>query len=184
LAKTIIDINADLVERCKAGQQDAFHLLYQKYCRQMFSVSMRILQDGAEAEDILQESFVTAFGKIQTFRGDSTFGAWLKRIVVNKSINRVKKKKLALFSLEEKHENTYTEEDPGELAYPDLSVDEIKTAVELLSEGYRLVLSLYLFEGYTHKEIAEELGITESTSKSQYNRAKKRLREIILEKNS
>ncbi len=176
----IKDINANLVERCKSGSEEAYHLLYQKYVRQMFNVSVRILQSTEEAEDILQEAFVTAFGRIETFRGDSTFGAWLKRIVINKSLNQLKKKKLELFSIDGQEDQNWKEDAPEEKNYPILSVNEIQDAVQLLPEGYRVVLTLFLFEGYSHKEIAQELDITESTSKSQYNRAKKKLREILI----
>lgn len=144
----------------------------------MFTVSMRILQNRQEAEDVLQEAFIDVFAKLHTFRGESSFGAWFKRIVVNKSINAVKKKRLLTTDYDEVRDEDTVEESSDEQAFP-YSVKQVQSAVELLPEGYRLVFTLFLMEGYSHKEIADELGITESTSKSQYNRAKKKLREVL-----
>lgn len=171
-----------LIDACRTGNRSAQSEVFRKYNRSMYNVSLRIVQNREDAEDLLQESFIDAFEKIKTFRGDATFGAWLKRIVVNKSINYIKKKKLNEVELfEEQIELTETENE--EINEPDeYTVDEIKTAMKKLSEGYRIVFSLYMFEDYSHKEIADQLGITESTSKSQLNRAKKRLVELITKK--
>ena len=143
----------------------------------MLNVSYRILRDLEESEDVLQEAFVTAFKKIGSFRGDSTFGAWLKRIVVNGSLNVLKKRKLEFNSIDELDEPALETEE--EVA--DLTVDQIKQAMVCLPDGFRTVFSLYVFEGYDHREISDILDISESTSKSQYNRAKKKLQLIIKE---
>jgi len=148
----------------------------------MFNVSMRITNNYVDAEDILQEAFLNAFQRIHTFKGDSTFGAWLKRIVVNQSISHIQKRKLALTSIDENldcadQDDRQSEE---ELNY---QVESIRKAIQQLPDGYRVVLSLYLLEGYDHQEIAEVLNITESTSKSQYSRARKKLLEMLRKEN-
>jgi RNA polymerase sigma factor (sigma-70 family) len=147
----------------------------------MYNVAQRVLQNRQEAEDVLQECFIDMFNKLNTWRGESSFGSWFKRIVVNRSINAVKKKKLVLVD-ETKGFNAVEEEseaDENEIPY---SVEQVKKAMIALPEGYRIVFSLYLFEDYSHREIADELNITESTSKSQLNRAKKKMREILEDK--
>lgn len=125
----------------------------------------------------MQESFLSAFNKIETFRAEASFGAWLKRIVVNNAINHIRKNRLDMAELNENHE---VKED---VAVDDrdvvLNAERVKDSIQLLPDGFRTVLSLYLLEGYDHKEISEVLGITESTSKSQYMRAKKKLKSII-----
>jgi len=146
----------------------------------MFSIALRIIKDREEAEDILQESFSAAFSNLQNFREDATFGAWLKRIVVNKSINQLKKRKVEFDEIKYNSEHISDEE---HLPYSTLSVSDIQKGMEQLSDGYRIVLSLFLFEGYSHKEIANELNISESTSKTQYLRAKNRLKQLLTEQN-
>jgi RNA polymerase sigma-70 factor (ECF subfamily) len=143
---------------------------------------MRITNDYEEAEEVLQEAFVDAFRKLDTFKGDATFGAWLKRIVINKSINHVKKRKADFVSVD----NMDFGEEPPRTSKDDeaelkLQVKQVHRAIQQLPDGFRVVLTLYLLEGYDHREISEVLGISESTSKSQYNRAKKRLLSIIRE---
>jgi RNA polymerase sigma-70 factor (ECF subfamily) len=144
---------------------------------------MRMMNGREEAEDLLQDAFVAAFKNIHYYREESTFGSWLKRIVINKCINAINKKSVALTELNEEITKEEELEDEGSdnLIYEELSVDGIKHAIAKLSDGYRTVLTLYLLEGYDHLEIAEILGISESTSKTQYLRAKKRLREILKE---
>ncbi len=143
---------------------------------------MRILNHVGEAEDVLQESFIDAFAKIADFRQEATFGVWLKQIVVNKAINQIRSRKMQLVDIEEfggdeidiaDYQDSYNEE---EIKF---EVERVKRAMEQLPEGFRVVLSLYLFEGYDHEEIGKILGINESTSRTQYMRAKKRLLEII-----
>jgi RNA polymerase sigma factor (sigma-70 family) len=143
----------------------------------MYNVGYRIVMDRNEADDVLQEAFISAFRNLKYYRGDATFGAWLKRIVVNKAINAVKKRKLERFpeDMEVKEEDV----DSDYLSRMEFTVEQVKNAIERLPDGYRSVLSLYLLEGYDHGEIAEILGISESTSKSQFNRSKKKLKDIL-----
>ena len=147
----------------------------------MFNVAMRILNDRAEAEDVLQESFIKAFEKLASFRGDASFGSWIKRIVINGAINQSRKKQLQFEEIDDRiHGATEGEEDNTQNGM-EYTVADVKRGVSLLPDGFRMVFSLYMFENMSHKEIAEQLEISESTSKSQLNRAKKKLKLLILE---
>jgi len=172
------NLHEDLVEKCKQGNQAAHKDLYNLYSGAMFSICYRIANDRDDAQDILQDAFISAFKNIESYRGTASFGAWLKKIVVNKAINHIKRKRLEFVPVEEMSVEV-AEEDVYEDEEIYLNVEMVKGAIQQLPNGYRVVFSLYLLEGYDHKEIGEILGITESTSKSQYNRAKKKLREIL-----
>lgn len=170
-------IHTDIIEKCLQGDRGAYYDLYKQYSRSMYNVAYRIVHDEDEAQDVLQEGFISAFRNLKHYRGDATFGAWLKRIVVNKAINAVKKKKMDRFPEEGQLE--IPEETVDEFQDFPFTVEKVRNAMDRLPDGYRMVLSLYLLEGYDHGEIAEILGITESTSKSQFNRSKKKLRELL-----
>jgi RNA polymerase sigma factor (sigma-70 family) len=180
LASKVTDIHQSLVEDCRNGDQKAQFKLYHLYAPQMYNVCMRIVDHVGEAEDILQESFVDAFLRMREFRGEATFGAWLKRIVVNRSINSLRKKRLALF--EDARDFEHITDEDCSIDEPDLTARRLMQLVGELPDGYRLVLTLHLFEDYKHSEIAALLNITESTSKSQYNRAKVKIREQLKKK--
>jgi len=146
----------------------------------MFNTAFRIVSEQDEAEDVLQESFISAFKNLHQYRGDSTFGSWVKKIVINNALNKLKKKKLELTTLDEEHmdiEEDLSGEDKQDMI---LTIARVKKAVSLLPTGFKQVFTLYQFEGYDHKEIGEILEITESTSKSQYNRAKKKIRSLLV----
>jgi RNA polymerase sigma factor (sigma-70 family) len=175
-----LDIHKELIDRCRMGDQDAHFRLYKLYSRAMYNVGYRITGNEEDAEDVLQEAFVSAFKNLESYRGDATFGAWLKRIVVNKAINVIKKRKQYVIAQEENFD--VPAEEPGADYMPELSVDKVRKCIEMLPDGYRSVLSLYLLEGYDHEEIAGIMGITESTSKSQLNRAKGKLKELLIKK--
>ncbi|MCK4746343.1 MAG: sigma-70 family RNA polymerase sigma factor, partial [Bacteroidales bacterium] len=132
-----------------------------------------------EAEDMLQESFSYAFSRLGSFRFESSFGAWLKRIVVNTCINHLKKRRVDLVYTEQNSDPEPLDDrvDYGEIK---LQVEGVMKALEKLPQGYRIVFSFYLLEGYDHKEISEILGISESTSKSQFLRAKQKIKEILM----
>ena len=142
-------------------------------------MALRILQNQQEAEDVLQESFIKAFTSMSQLQDAKAFGGWLKRIVVNKSINQLNKKGIQWSDQEPQELGSIEEDIVVELPWEKLSVADVKNAMEQLSSGYRAVFALYMFEGESHKEIAEQLMISESTSKSQLNRAKKRIKEIL-----
>jgi RNA polymerase sigma factor (sigma-70 family) len=173
----IHNIHEPLIDRCRAGDQAAHHSLYKLYARAMYNVGYRIVRDEEEAQDVLQEAFVSAFKNLDSYRGDSTFGSWLKRIVVNKALNAVSRRKFE--PIPENEDWDIAEPETDVVYRGELTVDRVKQSIAQLPDGYRNVLSLYLIEGYDHQEIAEIMGFTESTSKSQLNRAKAKLRELL-----
>lgn len=176
------NIHADVITLCLEGNSEAQHKLYNLYSRAMYSICYRMCNSAEEAEDVLQDSFVSAFKNLDHYKGTASFGAWLKRIVVNNAINQIRKRKLNLVPIEDHDVGDF---ESGQTSDEELFLDvqRIKTEINNLPDGYRVVFSLYLMEGYDHKEIAEILGITESTSKSQYNRAKNKLKELLNERN-
>ena len=167
-------IHAPLIEECRKGSSKAQFRLYDQYSKAMYNLAYRILNNREDAEDILQEAFVECFRNIDSFRFESTFGAWLKKIILNKCLNHIKKKKIDLTLCETLPPVIYEEDE--EVKY---ETEKIFKSIEMLPDGYRIILTLYLIEGYDHSEISQILGITESTSKSQYSRAKEKLRNIL-----
>ena len=166
-----------LIEECRKGSRKAQNEIYRRYYRAMFNTSLRILNNRFEAEDVMQEAFLKAFENLWQFRGEVTFGAWLKRIVINRSVDALRKmNKLPTEPLEKHHNEKFSEidNDEPEEAGPE-TIRRISEEIYNLPEGYRIVLSLYLLEGYDHDEIAEILGISPSTSRSQFSRAKNKL---------
>ena len=170
----------EIIDDCRQGNRQAQFELYRLYSKAMYNICLRMLKDDMDAEDILQNSFVDVFTKLHTFQHQSAIGAWIKRIVINNCINFLKKRRLDIEELNDNHINV-TEERPNDNDAEDcpMSIAQINEAVHLLPDGYRVVFTLYLFEGYDHKEIGEILNVTEATSKSQYSRAKKKLKQIL-----
>ncbi len=160
------------------GDRQAQFELYRLYSKAMYNICLRMLRNEMDAEDLLQNSFVDIYGKINTFRFQSSIGAWIKRIVINNCINFLKKRRLDIVSLERQHDDRWDEPEPTN-SNLSLKVKDVKSAISQLPDGYRVVFNLYTLEGYDHKEIAEILDVSEATSKSQYSRAKKRLREML-----
>ena len=168
-----------LAELCKQGNRKAQQEVYSLYAKAMYNTALRIVGVQEEAEDVLQEAFLDCFLKIDTFRGESTLGAWLKTIVVNKAIAKLRARK-AIFEDIENHAIDLKEEASEDDFEEKIEmVDKIKKTLNLLPSGFRLVLSLYLFDGYDHQEIGSILGISEVTSRSQYIRGKARLLELL-----
>ncbi len=166
-----------LVKRCKEEDRQAQNELYKLFASAMFNISRRIMGSDEDAKDVLQESFVEVFLKIGTLENEITFPAWIKRIVVNKSINALRKKRLLTSSLEEDFEVP-----EGPASDDDIikhQANKIMKALDKISEGCRTVFNLYLFEGYDHKEIGEILAISESASKAQYSKAKSKVRGLL-----
>ncbi len=172
------DIHEHLIEACKRGERKAQFEVYKLYAKAMYNVAFRILNNSFEAEDIIQESFLKAFQKLNSFSGDVSFGAWLKKIVINASLDTIRKKKLEFENIDDAH-FVDIEDEVDEEKSSEYELKKVGDAILLLSDGYRIVLSLYLLEGYDHDEIAEITGISASTSRSQLARAKKKLLEII-----
>ena len=177
-SETFTPRHLDLVEACKRGDQKAQFELYRLYNAAMYNTTLRIVGDSDDAEDVMQEAFLKAFEKLDTYRGAVSFGAWLKRIVINKALDflRVKKEQLSLEDAGEVGEMVDEPIDTGEVEY---RAEEIKKAIYDLPEGYRIVLSLILLEGYDHEEVSTILNISNATSRTQYHRAKKRLIELL-----
>ncbi|WP_396638405.1 RNA polymerase sigma factor [Maribacter sp. R77961] len=167
----------DVVEKCKANDRNAQLKLYRQYCDGMYVVAMRFVNNANDAEDILQESFVKAFQKLHQFKGEVTFGAWLKKIVVNKCIDFLKSKKQHLVSLDETYMNPVVEEDWT--VDDGISIQLVKEAIDKLSEKYKYVVLMYLVEGFDHKEIAQVLDITETTCRTRLLRGKGQLKELL-----
>ncbi len=178
---TQTDIHKKLIEASKKGNNKARKQLYELYARAMFNICYRMMNNREDAEDILQEAFVQAFLKLDSFRYESTFGAWLKRIVINACINAINKRKVDLMLTDNMYYfgDRCEETDDQDCS---LTVNDIEKAMEQLPEGSRIVFSLYLLEGYDHVEISQILNISESTSKSQYMRAKRKIVELLKEK--
>lgn len=176
--QSYINLNQEIIDGCRQGDKDSQFRLYKLYYRSMYNTSLRIVKDTAEAEDIMQEAFLTAFEKIGTYEGKVSFGSWLKRIVINKSLDAIRKRKMKLEELNETT-NDFTIEKETDESEIQFKVENVKKAMEKLPDGYRMVLSLYLFEGYDHDEIAGILGINSSTSRSQFTRAKQHLLKYI-----
>ncbi|TMM53307.1 RNA polymerase sigma factor [Maribacter algarum] len=167
----------DIVEECKANNRRAQLKLYKQYCDGMFYVAMRFLKNADDAEDVIQESFIKAFQKIEQFKGDVTFGAWLKRIVINKSIDFLKAKKQKLVELNEGYIHVAEDEDWS--IEENISLDEVRQAIESLPEKYKYVVMMFLMEGFDHSEISQVLNISESACRTRLLRGKGFLKELL-----
>ena len=169
----------ELIDLCRKRDQKAQFKLYKLYFRNMYNTSYRILANPLEAEDAMQEAFLSAFEKIDSYSGKVSFGSWLKRIVVNESLDHLRKRKAQLVPLTESEIEFLPEDEGKDMEEEKMKIEAIQSAIEKLPEGYRVVLSLYLLEGYDHEEIAEILTISNSTARSQYARAKRKLIEMV-----
>lgn len=170
-----------IIERCIKGDKKAEFALFQQYAKQMYNVAYRITGNSFEAEDTVQEAFVKAFAKLKSFKGKSTFGAWLKQIVVNQSISLLRKQKLFFEHLNEEISN-----EPNEETIIDIDsnedINKIMNAINKLPDGARIVFTLKAIEEYKFSEISTMLGLSESNCKVQYHRSKKILKEKLKHK--
>ncbi len=178
-AVKIRNLEQALIDQCKAGQRTAQRELYERYSRAMYNICTRMLGSTADAKDALQDAFVDCFRSIDKFEGQSTFGAWLRRIVINRCITMLnKRKKLNWVALEERLEpvdDTANEQDEK----PKWTPEMVNDAIKQLPIKARTVFTLFCLEGYDHQEISTILKISKGTSKSQYNRARQLLRDIL-----
>lgn len=176
-----------LVQACIDGNMQAQNQLFNRYSGQMMAVCLRYGKDYAEAQDLFQEGFVKVFQKLFMYNGKGPLGAWIRRTIVNNALDHLRKASregnhLAVFQEEQK---LFTEstvepfEEPDEL----ISQERLTQLIQSMPPGYRSVFNLYVVEEYTHKEIAEMLNISESTSKTQYKKAKSYLRNAIAKEN-
>jgi RNA polymerase sigma factor (sigma-70 family) len=175
-----VNIHQGLIEACRKGDRSAQFRIYKLYFKAMYNTSLRIVNDTAEAEDIMQESFLDAFKRLESYTGEGSFGSWLKRIVINNSLDSIRKNK-NIVSIEEEEMDfpeIVEENREEELQY---KVAEVKEAISKLPEDYRVVLSLFLLEGYDHEEISEILHISNNTSRTRFVRAKQKVLQILKE---
>ncbi len=168
------------LEKLKQKDVLACKQLYLQYADAMYNVCLRILQHQAEAEDALQEAFIKVFNNIQQYRNESSIGSWIKQIVTNTCLNVLKKRKILFNELDDNVELSETESENNNET--NFSIDDIKKAIEELPQGYRVVFNLYMFEDYSHRQIADMLEISESTAKTQLFKAKRKLKELLLAK--
>ena len=165
------------MEGCKAGTRKMQEALYQQMASKMLVVCMRYAKDRMEAEDVLQMGFIKIFQKIGEYRGDGSFEGWMRRVMVNTAIESYRKnlRTLNIVPIEDAYEQ------PGVgFDFSRLGMQDLLKVIQKLSDGYRMVFNMYIIEGYSHKEIAETLGISEGASKSQLSRARAILREEII----
>ena len=168
-----------LLERCKNSDQQAQMQIYKGYYKAMFNVAFRILKDDFEAEDMMQEAFLTAFTKLNTFKGEVAFGAWLKRIVINKSLTQLKKNnRYQEVKMEVIPSNEIQEE---QIDFTSLKASRVMDKINSLKQNYQLVLTLHLIEGYDYEEIAQVMGYTNENVRTTISRAKKKLKQVLLE---
>lgn len=167
----------EIIKGCVDGNRAAQRKLYDLHVEKMLAVCMRYAQDRSEAEDMVQDGFIRVFRKIDTFKGLGSFEGWVRRVMVNTAIRycQNRQKMYKVISLDDMHEEIGDEMLDAEFAY-----DELMGMINSLPEGYKLVFNLYAVEGYSHKEIGQQLGISEGTSKSQLARARQHLKAMVI----
>lgn len=173
MSKTVY-LHNKIIEGCKQNKAKSQMQLYDKYCNAMYIIAQRYVKDNFIAEDVMQDAFIKVFKNIQNFKGEVTIGAWIKKIVINQCIDYLKKKKIELVSLENSkieivEENNWTVNE-------EVTFEIVNNAINNLPDKYKVVLNLYLLEGYDHQEIAQILNITEVASRSQLMRGKNKLK--------
>lgn len=179
LEAVYVDQHYNLVVECKQGSRKAQYELYKLYSKAMYNVALRIVGDEAEAADVLQEAFVDAYKRLADFRQETTFGLWMKQIVVNKSISQLRKRKMELVAIDDVDVEAIPDVDDCDEEEIQYQVQQVKRAIQMLPEGYRIVLSLYLLEGYDHEEISHIMKISVNTSRTQFMRAKRKLMDVL-----
>ena len=167
---------SDLIKGCIEENPEMQKLLYDRFSSKMYGVCLRYTENTEDANDVMQEGFIKVYKSLPKFRGEGSFEGWIRRIFINTSIEHFRKK-VKLYNVNEVHENTI--EDVALDALDSLATKDILSIINELSPGYKQVFNMHVVEGYSHKEIADMLGITEGTSKSQLARAKGALKKII-----
>ncbi len=166
------------VELCREGNRQAYYHIYNRYARPMLNSSMRILNNLADAEDIVQEAFIDAFSSIEKFTYKSSFEAWLRRIVINKSISLLRKRKIKWVDTEVTNINIGTEEEINEDHFA-ADIDKIKQAIAALPENYRVIFNLFVIDGLKQEEIAALLNISHNNVRTIYHRARKKVIDTV-----
>lgn len=176
--KVVNQHNQQLIDRCKSGDKAAQFKIYKLYYKAMYNTALRILNDGYEAEDVMQDSFLAAFTKLNSYSETVTFGAWLKRIVINNSISALNKKNRIDEIPFEKVE--FNETETVEIIdYNNLKCKEILNKMALLKTNYKVAITLHLIEGYDYEEIAQIMNISYENSRTTISRAKSKLRKLL-----
>jgi len=170
-----------LIDKCKNNDSKAQLQLYDMYCNAMYNTACNMIKDDIIAQDVMQEAFIKAFKRIDTYNGNASFGSWLKRIVINQSLDWIKKQKLDTVELNEQF-IPHLEEDSWEVN-SGISIKTIYSCIEQLPNRCKNVVKLYLLEGYDHQEVAQILQISEVASRSQLSRGKNRLKELLKQTN-
>ncbi|HSH52623.1 MAG TPA: sigma-70 family RNA polymerase sigma factor [Bacteroidales bacterium] len=163
----------EILKGCRKNKRQYQEILYRKYAKKMYGICLSYAGDRALAQDMLQESFIKIFNRIKDFKQEGSLEGWIRKVVTNTAIDLLRQQKRIqnyISDKEEIKEGSYESD-----ALQNLQTEDVLNQVNRLPEGARLVFNLYALEGYTHKEIAEKLNITEGTSKSQFNRARKLL---------
>jgi len=179
--ESIKNIHQDLIDRCENNDQIAQMKLYDLYNRAVYGTIIRLIKDPMETEDLMQDTFLSAFANIKNFRSEASFGTWVKKIAINKSLNSLRKKSPDYLDIQEERIPDKSDNEIDEQTNR-FTLEEIKQEINRLPEGYRVVINLYLLEGMDHDEISEILEIKPVTSRSQYLRAKKKLAENLMDK--
>jgi RNA polymerase sigma-70 factor (ECF subfamily) len=181
LKSLVKELENELIEACIRNDRGAQVKIYEKYSKAIFNTCARIIENSADAEDVMQESFIEAFRKLDTFRGEGGFGGWLKRIAVNNSINFIRKRKMFV-SIEDNNQDIPDPANDEAVISENIfcQLEEIKNAMNQLNTSYKIVLTLHLLEGYDHDEIAEILGTTNGNVRTRFSRAKQKLLQLIM----
>lgn len=172
-------LHQNIIDLCKQNNAKAQMQLYDLYCNAMFLIAFRIVNDTFLAEEVMQKAFIKAFKKIETYKNEVAFGAWLKKIVINQSIDELKKLKHEIISINKEITIIIDDDDNDWQVDDEITIDDVKNAIKRLKDKYQLILNLYLIEGYDHQEIAEILNITENTSRTHLLRGKIALKEQL-----
>ncbi len=177
--KRTIHMHEDLIEGCRQNNRKSQLQIYNLYYKAMYNTAFRIVKNSAEAEDVMQEAFLTGFQKIDDYKGEASFGSWMKRIVINRAIDQLKKEKEKI-SIEEAGIDLPAD-DPTENYLEVLSykTEQIRMGIEQLGDDDRMIMSLFLLEGYDHEEISQVLDISNNASRTRYSRARTRLRDWL-----
>ena len=167
-----------VLERARKGRQDSLMRLYDLCCDAVYNASYRIVLNAQDAEEITQDAFLKTFDNLNTFNGsERDFTAWVKTIAINKSIDMFRKRSKEPFY--EEIDNTADRIDDDDTDFEDFPIEKIKEALNALPDGYRLTITMRLIESMEFSEIAEKMGIKESTVRSQYARGLEKLRNSI-----
>lgn len=170
----------ELIDKCLQGDQRAHKELFDKFSRKMMSVCMRYIQDREQAEDVLQDGFVKVFTHLKSFKRQGSFEGWIRRTMVNTALDHLRKAKNMHIDADISEAEFLAGED--EKVVGKMRVEELMRLISEMPPGYRTVFNMYAIEGYSHQEIADELGVTESTSKTQFRKARNYLMNIIVER--